>query len=106
MIVHVVSLKWVGGVDEQQIATFTAGLDAIAQLPVVESLVRGPNLGFNPKTAATCDYGFVVHMADAEAMRSYLDHPQHQALGEMLAPLVESLTSLQLEAPDEASPAT
>jgi Stress responsive A/B Barrel Domain len=106
MIVHCVSIKWGEAAGEEQVANFTAALDAIAQLPVVESLVRGPNLGFNPKTAATCDYGFVVHLADAEAMRSYLDHPQHQALGELLAPLVTSLTSLQLEAPNEASPAT
>lgn len=106
MIVHCVSIKWSEAAGEEQIAAFTTALEEIAELPVVESLVCGPNLGFNPKTAGTCDYGFVVHLADPEAMRSYLDHPQHQALAALLAPLVASLTSLQLEAPDEPSAAT
>jgi Stress responsive A/B Barrel Domain len=106
MIVHCVSIKWSEGTGEERVAAVTAALDEIAELPVVESLVRGPNLGFNPKTAGTCDYGFVVGLADAEAMRSYLDHPRHRALGELLAPLVASLMSLQLEAADGASPAT
>ena len=101
MIVHCVSIKWSEAAGEEQIAAFTAALEALAELPSVESLVQGPNLGFNPKTAGTCDYGFVVKLADAEAMRSYLDDPRHQAVGELLAPLVASLMSLQLEAPDE-----
>ena len=101
MILHVVSLKWAEGVGEADVAGVEAALDGLAALPGVESLVRGANLGFNPKTAATCDYGFVLRLADAEAMRAYMEHPRHVELGVRLAPLVESLKSLQLESPDE-----
>jgi len=103
MIVHVVSLKWAGGVGEEEIAMVERALDGLAELPGVESLVRGPNLGFNPRTAATCDYGFVVRLTDAAAMRAYMDHPRHLELGERLAPLLAGLMSLQLEDPGEPS---
>ena len=101
MIVHCVSIKWSEAAGEDEIAAFTAALAELDQLTVVESLVQGPNLGFSPKTAGTCDYGFVVQLADAEAMRSYLDDPRHQEAGQLLAPLVANLMSMQLEAPDE-----
>ncbi len=98
MIVHNVSLKWKEGVGPDDVAAVDAALDRLAGLPGVESMLRGANLGLNPATAATCDYAFSVRLADREAFQAYLGHPDHAALGVMLAPLVEGRMSAQLSA--------
>jgi len=96
MIVHNVSLRWNANVTPADVAEVDAALDGLAALDGVESLLRGPNLGLNPATAATCDYAFTVRLTDEEAFAAYLAHPDHIALGELLAPLVAERMSAQL----------
>jgi hypothetical protein len=96
MIVHNVSIKWNANVGPADIAEVDAALDALPTLDGVESLLRGPNLGLNPATASTCDYAFTVRLADESAFAAYLSHPDHVALGELLAPLVAARMSAQL----------
>jgi hypothetical protein len=97
MIVHSVSLKWNDGVGPAEIAAVDAALDQLAGLEGVEGLLRGKNLGLNPATAATCDYAFTVRLADEGAFQAYLAHPDHAALGNLLAPLVAERMSAQLQ---------
>jgi hypothetical protein len=98
MIVHNVSLKWNPNVTPADIAEVDAALDGLAGLDGVESLLHGENLGLNPATASTCDYAFTVHLTDESAFQAYLSHPDHVALGELLAPLVGERMSAQLRA--------
>jgi len=98
MIVHTVSLKWNANVAPADVAEVDAALDGLAALDGVEGLLRGPNLGLNPATAATCDYAFTVRLADESAFEAYLAHPDHVAVGELLAPLVAARMSAQLRA--------
>lgn len=96
MIVHTVSLKWKDGVGQDEIAAVDRALDGLAALPGVESMLRGENLGLNPATAASCDYTFSVRLTDADAFGAYLEHPDHLALGRLLAPLIAARMSAQL----------
>jgi hypothetical protein len=96
MIVHTVSLKWNANVAAADVEEVDAALQKLAALPEVESLLHGANLGLNPATAATCDYTFTVHLTDESAFKSYLSHPDHAVLGELLAPLVAERMSAQL----------
>jgi hypothetical protein len=98
VIVHNVSLEWKDGVGEEEVAAVGAALDKLGALAEVEFLARGPQLGLNPATADTCDYGFSIHLTDRAAMAAYLVHPDHAALGELLAPLIAGRMSVQIEA--------
>jgi hypothetical protein len=96
MIVHTVSLKWNGNVTPADVAEVEAALDGLAALPGVEKLLHGENLGLSPATASTCDYAFTVRLTDEAAFAAYLAHPDHAALGNLLAPLVAARMSAQL----------
>jgi hypothetical protein len=96
MIVHTVSLKWNANVTPADVAEVAAALDGLTNLPGVEELLHGENLGLNPATAATCDYAFTVRLTDEAAFQAYLAHPDHAAVGELLAPLVAARMSAQL----------
>jgi len=78
------------------VAEVDAALKSLAALDGVEALLHGENLGLNPATAATCDYAFTVRLVDEAAFQAYLAHPDHVALGELLAPLIAERMSAQL----------
>jgi hypothetical protein len=80
VIAHVVVFTWKDSVTEEDVAVVYEAHRALAE--TVDGLVAfhfGPNLGVAPSTA---DYAVVIVVEDADALRGYLDHPDHVALVE------------------------
>ncbi|SMR82420.1 Stress responsive A/B Barrel Domain [Aliiroseovarius halocynthiae] len=87
MILHCVFCNFRTDVSEDQrnqvltaLAQFSAGLNGVLGFD------HGPNLDFEGKSASY-DAGFVIRFADHEALQTYADHPEHQALGRQLCDL-------------------
>jgi hypothetical protein len=98
MILSVVTFTWREDVTSDQVAAMAAALDAlVTKFPQVVEYRHGPDLGLRQGNA---DYAIVAGAASYAEMQSYLDDPEHQQIvRELLAPLIATRQSLQIETP-------
>ena len=94
---HVVSFKFkkeASSEDIQKIETAFAALKA--KIPQVQSLEWGTNV-----SGEKLDKGFthvwVLSFADGAALKTYLDHPDHQAFVKLLKPSLEDAFVLDFQ---------
>jgi hypothetical protein len=96
VIKHIVIFKWHEGVTD---ADVSAVLDELHALPsaidALESYLAAPDLGL---TEGTGDLAIIATVANAEALRIYLDHPQHVAVVTRLRAMAASRTAVQVAA--------
>lgn len=96
MIKHIVIFKWREDVTE---ADVSAVLDDLRALPdaidALEDYLAAPDLGLSEGNG---DFAIVATLANAEALRSYVDHPQHVAVVTRLRAMADSRTAVQVSA--------
>lgn len=82
MLHHIVWLKTKADTDEQQMAELFGDIRALADvIPGIVSAHAGRNL---TDRALGYNYGVTVVLSDSAALKPYLDHPAHQAVGTRL----------------------
>ncbi len=97
MITHVVLLRPKTEVPEDQILS---ALDHVVRLqqtiPGIIAVQAGKNSS-NVHQGFT--YGFVMQFVDAESLRAYAPHPDHQMVSEELQHISQSIIDFDLEQP-------
>jgi hypothetical protein len=96
VIKHIVIFKWREGVTDAEVAGVLDELHALPSvIDALESYLAAPDLGL---TEGTCDLAIIATVASPEALRSYLDHPQHVAVVARLRAMAASRTAVQVSA--------
>lgn len=96
MIKHVVTFTWQEGVIDEQVADVVAGLTSLpSQVDALEEYIFGPDLGL---TEGTGDFAIIATVADPQALRAYLEHPDHVVAAKGLRALASSRIAVQIEA--------
>lgn len=96
MIKHIVIFEWREDVSEADVAGALEDLRALpAAIDALESYLAAPDLGL---TEGTGDLAIVATVASPEALRRYLDHPQHIAVVTRLRAMAASRTAVQVSA--------
>ncbi len=94
MIQHIVIFKWREDVSDAEVAAVLEGLRALpGEIDALEGYLVAPDLGL---TEGTGDLAIVATVADAEALRSYSDHPRHAAVVARLRAMAASRTAVQV----------
>ena len=94
MIKHIVIFKWREEVSEAQVADVLDELHALpAAIDALEDYLAAADLGL---TEGTSDMAIIATVASPEALRRYLDHPQHVAIVTKLRALAASRTAVQV----------
>lgn len=104
MILHCVFFTFRADAPQQARRDVIQGLsDLCSGLAGAIGFDHGPNRDFEGKSQAWRD-GFVIRFADAEALRSYAEHPVHRQLGGQLCALCENgaegIIVFDLDVPD------
>jgi hypothetical protein len=94
MIKHIVIFKWREDVTAADISSVLEDLRALPDaIDALESYLAAPDLGLSEGNG---DLAIVATLASPEALRSYLDHPQHVAVVTRLRAMAESRTAVQV----------
>jgi Stress responsive A/B Barrel Domain len=104
MIIHLVVFRWKEGITSQAVAHLCDELAAFRQeVDCIADYHFGPDLGLRQGNA---DFGVMAIVASPEQVAEYLDHPAHKELfTRVIAPMCESRTAVQIEAPGTEWPA-
>ena len=100
MIQHIVLLKWKAGTTDQQVdAVFAQAEKLVNGIDGVERITLGRNVG-------DADHGFthafIVNLADADALRNYLEHPlRNTYLSDAINPIEEE--RIEIDVPQDAT---
>jgi hypothetical protein len=96
VIKHIVIFKWRDDVTDADVSEVIDELHALpSAIDALESYLAAPDLGL---TEGTGDLAIIATVADAEGLRSYLDHPQHVAVVTRLRAMAASRTAVQVSA--------
>ena len=96
MIKHIVIFTWREDVSQADVAAVLDDLHALpGAIDALESYLAAPDLGL---TEGTGDRAIFATVASAEALRRYLDHPQHVAVAARLRAMAASRTAVQVAA--------
>ena len=88
---HVVLFKLRNEVTESRAAQAFATLRALKEkIPTITSFEGGTNVS-EEGLSDGLTHAFVMTMADRQAVREYLDHPEHVKLVDELLPILEKL---------------
>ncbi len=97
MMTHVVLLQPKTEVPEDQIL---AVLDRVVRLqqtiPAILAVEAGKNLS---RLHQGFTYGFVMQFVDAQSLRTYASHPDHQGVSVQLQQICQSIIDFDLEQP-------
>jgi hypothetical protein len=94
VIKHIVIFKWREDVSDADVVAVIADLRVLpSKIDALESYLAAPDLGL---TEGTGDLAIVAEVASPEALRSYLDHPQHVAVVTRLRAMAASRTAVQV----------
>jgi hypothetical protein len=94
VIKHIVIFKWRAGVTDADVSAVLAQLRALPSvIDALEDYLAAPDLGL---TDGTGDFAVVATVASPEALRSYLDHPQHVEVVKRLREMAETRTAVQV----------
>ena len=76
MIRHVVMFRWNDSVTDEDVASVSAGLDALpGAIAEIVAYRHGSDLGLAP---ANSDYSITADFANVDDFAVYRDHPEHQ----------------------------
>lgn len=90
---HVVMFRWAEGVTAQQIADVERNLAQLpGQIPELRSYQFGADLGINE---GNYDFVIVAETDNIEGYVTYRDHPEHQVVKDMIAPLAAERAAIQ-----------
>jgi Stress responsive A/B Barrel Domain len=96
VIKHIVVFKWREDVAAADLAAVIADLRELpSAIDALESYLVAPDLGL---TEGTGDLAIVATVASVEALRGYLDHPQHVAVATRLRSMAASRAAVQVSA--------
>jgi hypothetical protein len=96
MIKHIVIFKWREEVTDADVAAVLVDLRALPDaIDALEDYLAAPDLGLSEGNG---DLAIVATLASPEALRSYLDHPQHVAVVARLRAMADSRTAVQVSA--------
>ncbi|MGW6795303.1 Dabb family protein [Streptomyces chartreusis] len=95
MIMHVVTFTWKPEVTAEQVISLTAALSRLpGQMPAPLQYRFGPDLGLHTRNG---DFAVVATVADEDALRSYVEHPQHlEAVAQYIRPVTARRTAVQI----------
>jgi hypothetical protein len=94
MIKHIVIFKWREGVTDAEVSDVLGELHALPSvIDALESYLAAVDLRL---TEGTGDLAIIATVASREALRSYLDHPQHVAVVARLRSMAASRTAVQV----------
>lgn len=98
MIRHLVLLRWKENTPEHAVAAVDQAFAELRQqVPQIKQLSYGADAGIYRGNA---DYVLIADFASEADLRSYVNHPAHQALLEKVTgPLLASWSSAQIELP-------
>lgn len=96
MILHVVIFTWKDGVTRDQVAAFSAAVDALGEtVGLFQSLQHGPDLAMREGNG---DYVLIATFDTKDAWRAYQSHPAHLAfVANFVRPLQHHRTATQIE---------
>jgi Stress responsive A/B Barrel Domain len=95
MLRHVVTFTWNDSATPAALEEIVAALRALpGQIPALRAYHVGPDAGLD---AGSADFAIVADFDDAAGWRAYQDHPAHQAVRELLRPVVASRAAVQYE---------
>ena len=99
VIRHLLLFNFKPGTTPQQRQTMKEKVDAFcASVPSLHSWEGGLALRLPGTTAIPADFGLILNFATPEDFASYIYDPRHAAfVAEHMAPLRESMTSVQFE---------
>ena len=104
MILHLVLVQFASGVEESQVAEFIERIKAHnRRIPQVQSMEIGHHLErdeelnelpYGALVSKDYPYCFLLRFNSAEALATYLNHPDHEQLGEEFLGIVEKIRVL------------
>ena len=99
MIRHVVVFRWNDSVTDEQLASVSAGLDALpGAIAEIVAYRHGPDMGL---AAANFDYSITADFANVDDFAVYRDHPDQQRfIAEHITGRVAERVAVQFEYPD------
>jgi len=87
MIKHVVFIKFKPGISDEQIDGLRKGLSALpGKIPEIKEYSFGKDV---MRSERSMDYGLVSAFTDLEALKRYLEHPDHQSVVSLVRSLSE-----------------
>jgi hypothetical protein len=97
MLRHVVIFTFVPGTPDATVDEIAGRLRALEQeVGEVSSVTCERDLGISDRSA---DLVLITELADADAWRAYQSHPAHQAVLELILPVLSSRAAVQYEMP-------
>jgi hypothetical protein len=99
MIRHVVMFRWNDSVTDEDVASVSAGLDALpGAISEIVAYRHGSDLGLAP---ANSDYSITADFANLDDFAAYRDHPEHQRfIAEHITGRVAERVAVQFEYQD------
>ncbi|WP_046467971.1 Dabb family protein [Allosalinactinospora lopnorensis] len=95
---HVALFRWADGVTSDQVAEVGRELARLpAVIPQLQAYTFGTDLGIG---ADTYDFAVVADVADEDGFRGYRDHPKHQAVLQIIKPMLADRAAVQFSVPD------
>ena len=95
MLRHVVTFTWNESATPAALDVIVAALLALpGEIPELRSYHVGPDAGLDDGNA---DFAIVADFDDEAGWRAYQEHPAHQAVRELLRPIVASRAAVQHE---------
>jgi hypothetical protein len=96
VIKHIVIFKWREDVTDADVSEVLDDLRALPDaIDALEDYLAAPDLGLSKGNG---DLAIVATLASPEALRSYLDHPQHVEVVTRLRAMADSRTAVQVSA--------
>jgi hypothetical protein len=94
-VLHIVWLRFGDGVPDERIERHLGACRGfVGRIPGVLDVKCGASF---TNRAGGFTHGLVVTLSDRNAVRTYLDHPEHRSLLEVLLPDVAELRAMDLE---------
>ncbi|NLV54393.1 MAG: Dabb family protein [Acidimicrobiales bacterium] len=96
MLTHVVLITVADGTAEERVDALVAGLRALPdRIDAIDTYRVGRDLGLADGNATV---GIIATFASPEALRTYVDHPDHRAVvDDLIRPISTGVTRLQMD---------
>src|SRR5438105_14147738 len=94
MVRHVALFRWKPETSEEDVSRLEAALRQLRQkIPCIQAYRFGRDLGVQDGNA---DFGLVADFSDEDGLRTYADHPDHQAvIASLIRPITERREAIQ-----------
>ncbi len=99
MLTHIVLISLAPDATDDQVDAMVAGLEGLpAQIDAIGTYQVGRDLGLFPGNAGV---SVVATFADADAVRTYIDHPAHQqVVRDLIQPISDTRLRTQFTTPE------